>query len=53
MLNYYIFEIFIIDQINKYFYHFKSKNDFTNEFNFTSELLYGKGAFGIVKECLS
>ena len=34
MLDYSIAKRFTIEEINKYFYNFKSKNEFNNEFKF-------------------
>ena len=42
-----------IKQINKKIYHFKSKKEFDNEFDFNDGIYLGKGNFGEVRSCKS
>ena len=51
MLNYNIDLRFDIVDINKQFYHFKSRYDFEDEFSYNNGIILGEGTFGLVKKC--
>ena len=53
MLEYSNNKRFEINNINKNLYHFKNKKEFEDEFDFKNGLELGKGAFGLVKKCIS
>ena len=53
MLEYKLDKRIDLEEINKEFYHFKSKRDYETEFDFNNGLLLGEGAFGIVRRCTS
>ena len=54
MLNYNYNKRFNLENIKSNIFHFKNKLEFQEEFDFgnTKDIL-GKGAFGLVKKCLS
>ena len=53
MLEYNKENRFNVDEINKNIYHFKSKKEFSEEFDFNNGIFLGEGAFGTVKKCYS